>query len=87
MISRRLFRVGEWNYVHLSRKKLDYPHLKDFLKYEHELHLKQLLTSPQCKIFDAYRTLNPRLATYIIDGGRLSLSLEIIDYATFALMM
>ena len=28
----------EWNSFHVSWKKLDYLHLKDFLKYECELH-------------------------------------------------
>ena len=43
-------------------KKLDYLHLKDFLKYECELYLQQLLTPSQRKIIVAYRTSNHRLA-------------------------
>ena len=36
----------EWNSFHPLRKKLDYIHLNDFLKYEFELYLKQPLTTP-----------------------------------------
>ena len=38
---KEVFLAKEWNSFHLSRKKLDYLHLKDFLKYKCELHLKQ----------------------------------------------
>jgi hypothetical protein len=34
------FLAKEWNFLHLSRKKLNYLRLKDFLKYECELYLK-----------------------------------------------
>ena len=61
----------------------NYLHLKDFLKYRCELYLKQPLTPPQRKIIVAYRTSNHRLT---LDGGELSLFLEIINYATFALL-
>ena len=44
------FLVKGWNSFHLSTNKLDYLHLKEFLKYECELYLKQPLTPPQCKI-------------------------------------
>ena len=50
---------------HLFGKKLDYLHLKDFLKYECELYLKQPLTPPQCMIIATYHTSNHRLATEI----------------------
>jgi len=63
------FLAKEWNSFHLSGKKLDYLHLKDFLKYECELYLKQPLTPPQRKIIAAYRTSNHRLA---IETGRWS---------------
>ena len=39
--------------------------LKRIIKYECELHLKQLMTSPQCKIIIAYSTPNHRLANEI----------------------
>ena len=55
----------EWNSFHLSREKLDYLHLKDFLEYECEFYLKQLLTPPQRKIILAYRTSNHRLVITI----------------------
>ena len=51
----------EWNSFHLSGKELDYFHLKDFLKYKCELHLKQPLTPPPCNIIVAYNTSNHRL--------------------------
>jgi hypothetical protein len=35
------FFAREWNSFHFFGKKLDYLHLKDFLKYKCELHLKQ----------------------------------------------
>jgi hypothetical protein len=34
------FLAKEWNSFHLSKKNLDYLHLKDFLKYKCELYLK-----------------------------------------------
>ena len=51
------FLAKESNSFHLSGKKLGYLYLKDFLKCECELYLKQLLTPPQRKIIVAYRTL------------------------------
>ena len=59
---KEVFLAKEWNSFHLFGKKLDYPHLKDFLKYECELYLKQPSTPPQRKIIAAYCTSNPRLA-------------------------
>ena len=44
------FLAKEWNTFHSCGKKLDYLHLKNFLKYECELNLKQPMTPPQCKI-------------------------------------
>ena len=58
---KEVFLAKEWNSFHLSRKKLDHLHLKDFLKLKCELYLKQPLTPPQHKIIDAYRTSNHRL--------------------------
>ena len=55
----------EWNSFHLSRKKLDCLHLKDLLKYDYELYLKQPLTPPQHKIIATYHTSNHRLAIQI----------------------
>jgi len=40
-----VFLGKEWNSFHLLGKKLDYLHLRDFLKYECELYLKQPLMS------------------------------------------
>ena len=34
----------KWNFFHLTRKKLGHRDLKDFLNYECESYLKQLLT-------------------------------------------
>ena len=61
--------MKEWNSFHLSGKKLDYLHLKDFLKYECERYLKQTLAQPQHKIVAAHYTLSHRLA---IETGRWS---------------
>jgi hypothetical protein len=55
----------EWNSFHLCGKKLDYLHLKDFLKHECELYLKQPLTPPQPKIIVAYLASNHTLAIEI----------------------
>ena len=40
------FKPSSIRRIHPSRKKLHYLHLKDFLKYECELYLKQPLTPP-----------------------------------------
>ena len=56
------FLAKEWNSFHLLGKKLDYLNLKDFIKYEWGLYLKQPLTPPQLKIIANYRTLTHRLA-------------------------
>ena len=68
------------------RKKSNYLHVKDILIYECELYLKQPLTPHQRKIIDAYRTLDMDLPLKL-DGGWLSLYLDIIDNATFSLIM
>ena len=62
---KKAFLTKEWNSFHLSGKKLNYLHLKDFLKYECELYLKQPLAPPQCKIIVAYHTSNHELAIEI----------------------
>ena len=72
---KEVFLAKQWNFVHLSRKKLDCLHIKDFLKYECEFYLKQPLTPPQHKIIDAYRTLNHRLAIKI--GRQMSITISI----------
>ena len=59
---KKAFLVKEWSSFHLLGKKLDYRHLKDFLKYEYELYLKQSLTPPQRKMIATYHTSNHRLA-------------------------
>jgi hypothetical protein len=55
------FLAKEWNYFHLSCKKLDYLHLKDFLKYEMWILVEATIaittTHLSCKIIAAYRTL------------------------------
>ena len=83
---KEVFHATEWDSSRLSRKILDYLHLKDFLQYQCELELKQPSTPPRCKIIVAYCTLHHRLATEI---GRRSIiaTLEIIDYLTFALIV
>ena len=69
------------------RGKLDYVHLKDFLKYERKLYLKQPIdtttmqdhcSTPQLKIIELLLKLN---------SDQLSLSLEMKNYATFTLIM
>ena len=64
MISRRLFLLKSGTF-HLSWKKLNYIHFRDFLIYECQLHSKQLLTPPQRKIIVTYRSLNHRLVIEI----------------------
>ena len=59
------FLAREWNSFHFLWKKLDFLHLKDFLKYECELYLKQPLTPSHHNIIDAYDTSNHRLAIQI----------------------
>jgi hypothetical protein len=44
--SKEAFLAKEWNSFHLSGKKLDDLHMKDFLGYECELCWKQSMTSP-----------------------------------------
>ena len=78
--------VKEWYSFHLSWKKLDNFHLKDFFYYKCGLYLKQLLTSPQCKVIVAYRTSTIDLPLKM-DGGWLSPSIEMIDNVIFALIM
>ena len=62
MISRRLFLLKNCNSFHLLVKKLEYLHVKDFLKYKCVLYLKQPLTPPQRNIIVAHRNSNHRLA-------------------------
>jgi hypothetical protein len=52
------FLAKEWNSFHLLGKRLDYLHLKGFLKYQCKLYLKQPLTPSQGKIIAPYRTSN-----------------------------
>ena len=59
---KKVFLANKWNSFHLSWKKLDYIHLKDFLKYKCELYLKQPLNPSQRKIIVAYHALNHGLA-------------------------
>ena len=55
----------------LLGKKLDHLHLKDFLKYECELYLKQPLPPPQCKIIIGCCTTD----------CRLGIKLDKVDYS------
>jgi hypothetical protein len=65
----------EWNSFHLSWKKLDYLHIKDFIKYECvESYLKQPLTPPQHKIVATYHTSIHRLAIEIGQWSTISIS-------------
>ena len=66
---KEVFLAKEWNSFHFSRKKLDYIHLKDFLKYECESYLKQSLTPPKCKIVATHPSSKHELA---IEIGRWS---------------
>ena len=63
MISRRLFLLKKNVTLSISLgKKLEYLHIKDFLKYKCVLYLKQPLTPPQRNIIVAHLTSNHRLA-------------------------
>ena len=63
---KEVFLAKGWSFFsQLSGTKLDYLHLKDFLKYKCEFYLKHPLTAPQRKIIIAYHTLNHRLAIEI----------------------
>ena len=64
------FLAKEYYSFYQSQKKLDYLHLKNFLKYECELYLKQPLTPPKCKIIVSYLTTNHRL---VYEIGRRSI--------------
>ena len=57
-VIKEVFLAKEWNSFHLYGKKLDYLHLKDFLKYECELYLKQPLTLAWRKVIATYCTSN-----------------------------
>ena len=81
---KEVFLASEWNSFQLSWKKLDYLHLKDFLKYECDLNLKQPLTPPHRNIIGAYGISNHRLA---IEIGWWSSDHVSRDNATFALTM
>jgi hypothetical protein len=78
MISRKFFLFKSATLSIYAGKKIDYLHLKDFLKYKCELYLKQPWTPPQCKIITAYCTSNLRLPLKL-DDEQLILSLEILD--------
>lgn len=74
LIPRRFFLTKEWCVFHLSRKKLDFIHLKDVLKYKCKLYLKQPLGPPQCEIITAYHTTNHRIASEIGKGSSIPIS-------------
>ena len=63
-----------------SQKIYDYLHLKDFLRYECELYLNQPLAPSQRKVPTTPQTIDLSMK---LDDGQLSLSLEILNYATF----
>ena len=44
---KKAFLAKEWSSFHLSGKKLDYIHLKEFLEYECQSYLKQPLKPQQ----------------------------------------
>ena len=79
------FLAREWNSFHFFGKKLDYLHLKEFLKYGCELHLKWPINTTTTQDHCCLLHLESDLLSKP-DGGQLSLSLEIIDYATFSLI-
>ena len=85
---KEVFLTKEWNSFHFLGKKLDYLHLKNFLKYECEVYLKQPLTNTTTTqdhcVLTAPLIINLPLK---LDNGRVFLSLEILDHATFALVM
>ena len=87
MLSWRFILLKKGTLYHLSWKKLDCLHLKDFLKYECELYSKQPSTPTQRKIIATHRTSNHRLAIENRQWPKLSLPLGILDYATFAPIM
>jgi hypothetical protein len=49
---KEVFLAKEWNLFCISRKKPNYLHLKDILKYKCELYLKQPLAPSQSKFID-----------------------------------
>ena len=59
------FLAQEWSFFYIMENKLDYVHLKDFLNYECESHLKQPLAPPQRIIIVAYHTPNHRFVEEI----------------------
>jgi len=73
---KEVFFAREWNSFHFFGKKLDYLHLKDFLKYECELHLKQPINTTTRKIIVAYRILNHRLVVETGQWSTIPISLE-----------
>ena len=82
---KEVFLAKEWDSFHFSRKNVDRLHLKDF-----QIWMQIVLEAT----IDHHNTISLlRIAPHIIDlplkldGGQLFLSLEMIDYATFALLM
>ena len=75
--------VEEWNPFHLTRMRLDYFQLKDFVNYEWELLLKQLLTTPQQSLV----SIPPQILMLPLKLGndRLSQSLGWKFYVNYAL--
>ena len=72
--------IGAYNFhtapLQLSKKELDYLHLKEFLKCEHELYFKQPLTPSQHKIITIPCIID---LSSQLDSGQLSLSLHIMS--------
>ena len=66
---KEVFLAKEWNCLHLTWKKLDDIHLKDFLPYECELYLTQMLPPPRHKIIVAYQTSNHKDLLLKLDGA------------------
>ena len=73
----------ERNSFHLTRKKLDYLHFKTFLKYDFapKATIDSNTTQHMVIVFTAPRTID------LPDDGRVSLSLEILDYVTYAFIV
>ena len=77
----------EWNSLQLSRKKLDYLHLKNLLIHKRELYLQPPLTTPQRKIIVTYYILNHNLAIETRWWWTIPISRDDRDHVTFAFIM
>ena len=87
MIPRRLFLAEEWNFLPSLKEETKLPPPQGFfLKYECEMYLKQPLTPPKMQYHRGLPHLELIDLPLKLDSGQMSLSLKIINHATFALM-